>query len=98
MALHEIPEDKYEALELNNFRVIVGKTITVTYEKLNIDAISTESNPCTGDHAYSSEFCFLQKVVLKINMSKSLKVFLFRRVKISLKNMDANFHLCWDTI
>ena len=62
MALHEIPEERYAAMELNSFKIVAGRLVTITYEKLKIEAISTETIPCSEDGKYSAAYCTIEKV------------------------------------
>lgn len=63
LAIHEIAEDRYAALETKAISLTNEKISTVQYKKINIDAISTDYIPCTENSTYEYNHCKMQKVI-----------------------------------
>ena len=61
MALHDTPQERYLALEMDKILIPSGQSVMVKYEKLNFETISTDKIPCTNDKNYDTTACLLQE-------------------------------------
>ena len=59
MALHETPQERYLALKMDKVMLKGGRSVSIKYEKINFESISTDEVPCTEDQDYNVEFCTL---------------------------------------
>ena len=61
LALHDTPQERYLALEMDKVSISSGQSAAIKYEKLNFETISTEKIPCTDDKTYDTDACLLQQ-------------------------------------
>ena len=64
IALHEKPEDRFEALEVtgHNFNIKSGLIYWVRFKKIQIESLSQDDHPCSKTENYSTQHCELEQV------------------------------------
>ena len=64
IALHEKPEDRFEALEVtgHNFNIKSGLIYWVRFKKIQIESLSQDDHPCSKTENYSTQQCELEHV------------------------------------